>query len=105
MEVMSKNFAVRSPVMSCVGYPGPGRARAGQAVFPIGAALLADPACLGSMTGRNKISRSRNSYCMLTKWQLQLAHDAGKEFLAWACLHLHPICAASSPAEEQGSDS
>lgn len=35
----------------------------------------------------------------------KLAEDAGNHFLAWARLHLHPICAATSPAKEQGCDS
>lgn len=39
--------------------------------------------------------------CLPAKWWFRLAHDAGKQLLAWACVHLHPICAASNPTEEQ----
>lgn len=59
----------------------------------------------GRLGCRNEVSRRRSSYSMPTKWRLKLAQDAGNHFLAWAHLHLHPICAATSHAKEQGYDS
>lgn len=56
--MMSKNFAVQSPVMRCVGCPGPGRAHAGQAVFPAGTALLADPACLEHLVEEGRLAEA-----------------------------------------------
>lgn len=62
-------------------------------------------ACLEGLAGGNEVSRSRSFYSMPTKWRLKLAQDAGNHFLAWALLHLHPICAATSHAKERGCDS
>lgn len=61
-------------------------------------------ACLEGLAGGNEVSRSRSFCSMPTKWRLKLAQDAGNHFVAWELLHLHPICASTSHAKEQGSD-